>query len=127
MRDRFWAAWVLVAGLFVLSLPRPPPAPQPCPHPRWRDGALRCDEPDAPPLEGPLRTLFGLPLDLNRADAATLETLPGIGPSRAGAIVAGRPYDRVRDLLRVPGIGRVLLARISPREPYRSRSRRAWV
>ena len=37
-------------------------------------------------LRGPARLLFGLAVDPNRADLATLEALPGIGPSRAAAL-----------------------------------------
>ncbi len=51
----------------------------------------------------------GAPVDLNSADAALLDTLPGIGPSTAAKIVADReangPYLSVDDLGRVPGIG----------------------
>jgi competence ComEA-like helix-hairpin-helix protein len=76
-----------------------------------RDGrsvAVRCDVPDGPAVRGPGRLLFGQPLDLNRATAASLEALPGIGPSRAAAIVSERerrPFQRVGDLQRVRGIG----------------------
>jgi competence protein ComEA len=52
----------------------------------------------------------GLPIDPNQADAATLETLPGIGPARALAIVEARPFRRIEDLDRVPGIGPRTLA-----------------
>ncbi|QQE77357.1 helix-hairpin-helix domain-containing protein [Alicyclobacillus sp. SO9] len=48
-------------------------------------------------------------IDLNTADTATLETLPGIGPGRAKAIVDFRqqhgPFHRVQDLQQVHGIG----------------------
>ena len=44
-------------------------------------------------------------IDLNLATATELETLPGIGPSKAAAILANRPYATVDDLTRVPGIG----------------------
>jgi competence protein ComEA len=49
------------------------------------------------------------PLDLNAATADQLETLPGIGPSIAAAIVEHRdrrgPFRTVDDLLDVAGIG----------------------
>ena len=68
-------------------------------------------------LRGPARLLFGRALDLNRADAASLQVLPGIGPVRAAAIVAERerrPFDSVGSLTRVRGIGPRTLARLRP-------------
>ncbi|MEQ8273385.1 MAG: helix-hairpin-helix domain-containing protein [Deltaproteobacteria bacterium] len=56
-------------------------------------------------------------LDLNTATIAQLVKLPGVGPKRADAIVKLRervPFRRVRDLLRVRGIGRKSLARLRP-------------
>ena len=44
-------------------------------------------------------------VNLNAASIEELQTLPGIGPSKAAAIVANRPYASVDDLDRVPGIG----------------------
>ena len=51
----------------------------------------------------------GTPVDLNSADAAALDALPGIGPATAAKIVADRAangsFKSVDDLGRVPGIG----------------------
>jgi len=61
--------------------------------------------------------LFGLGLDPNTADAGALEALPGVGPARAEAIVAGRAdgaYRSLADLGRVRGIGPVTLRRAAP-------------
>lgn len=44
-------------------------------------------------------------VNLNTASADGLMSLPGIGPSKAAAIIANRPYDAVDDLDRVPGFG----------------------
>lgn len=48
-------------------------------------------------------------IDLNSADQAALETLPGIGPGLAGRILAWRDehgrFSAVEDLLDVSGIG----------------------
>lgn len=56
-------------------------------------------------------------VDLNRATAAELEQLPGIGPSLAAAIVTWRQdhggFRRVDDLLDVPGIGPAKLANLA--------------
>lgn len=38
-------------------------------------------------------------INLNTATESQLDGLPGIGPSRANDIIAGRPYDSVDDLL----------------------------
>lgn len=43
-------------------------------------------------------------ININRASAKELRTLPGISPEVAAAIVAGRPYQTVDDLRRVKGI-----------------------
>jgi competence protein ComEA len=55
-------------------------------------------------------------ISLNRATAAELEGLPGVGPVLAGRIVAHRdqngPFSAVEDLLEVPGIGEAKLAAI---------------
>ena len=48
-------------------------------------------------------------IDLNRASAAELEKLPGIGPSKAKAIVEHRtnagPFRSPEDIMKVKGIG----------------------
>ena len=50
---------------------------------------------------------------INTAPAAQLETLPGIGPAKAAAIVAYRdehgPFGSLEELLEVKGIGRKTL------------------
>ncbi len=67
----------------------------------------------APPPAGPAPGADAL-VDLNSADAAALEMLPGIGPALAARILAWREengrFAAVDDLLDVPGIGEKLLA-----------------
>jgi competence protein ComEA len=74
---------------------------------------------DAPPPEEP--TSQGvLPdgrVDLNVATQSELETLPGVGPARAQAIIAereARPFRVAGDLRRVPGIGEATFQRLAP-------------
>ena len=52
--------------------------------------------------------LFGIPMPLASVSVSQLQALPGIGPSRARAIVEARleaPFERLRDLERISGIG----------------------
>jgi len=53
-------------------------------------------------------------VDINTADQKTLESLPGVGPSTAKAIVQGRPYKSVDDLANVKGLGKSKLEKIKP-------------
>jgi competence protein ComEA len=63
-------------------------------------------------------TEFAAPIDLNQAGLGELERLPGVGPSRARAIIAFRErFGRFADpaeLDRVPGIGPGLALRLKP-------------
>ncbi|WP_420453304.1 helix-hairpin-helix domain-containing protein [Ilumatobacter sp.] len=65
----------------------------------------------APP---PPTDVADAPVDVNRATAERLETLPGVGPATAAAIVTERersgPFASPADLERVPGIGPAKLA-----------------
>lgn len=54
-------------------------------------------------------------ININTADPEELVRLPGIGPTRAQAILAARKkrrFRRIEDILRVPGIGRKTFGRI---------------
>jgi competence ComEA-like helix-hairpin-helix protein len=70
------------------------------------------------PLVQPAETnpaATGQLVNLNTASAATIEALPGIGPSLAQRIVAARqqqPFTSLADLDRVPGVGPKLLKKL---------------
>ena len=57
-------------------------------------------------------------LNINQAGQAELETLPGVGPVTASAIIAWRTehggFRSVDDLLDVSGIGEATLAKLAP-------------
>jgi competence protein ComEA len=78
-------------------------------------------EPYEPPAQPPPTgsTGPGPLVDINRATAAELDSLPGVGPATAQAIVTHRqehgPFQTVEDLLDVPGIGRAKLERFRDR------------
>lgn len=64
-------------------------------------------------------------LDLNRAPAAELALIPGLGPALARRIVAYRErvraFTSTRDLLLIPGVGPRLWQRLAPHLEVRSR------
>jgi len=92
------------------AAPAAPASGAPCPP-----SASAAAEPDA---HGPGGAAAGAPVVLNRADAAELQRLPGIGAKRAEAILALRQrlgrFRRISDLTRVKGIGPRTLERIRP-------------
>lgn len=54
-------------------------------------------------------------ININEAGLEELVQLPGVGPTRAQAIMAERQkrrFRRIEDILRVPGIGRKTFSRI---------------
>jgi comEA protein len=56
----------------------------------------------------PVRAEVERQIDINKASAAELATLPGIGDSKAQAIVEHRaadPFETIEDLKKVKGIG----------------------
>jgi len=53
-------------------------------------------------------------INLNTATQAELETLPGVGPKRAEAILAKRPFKRVEELMAIAGLKGAQFDRIKP-------------
>src|SRR5207253_4058094 len=57
-------------------------------------------------------------VNLNTATESELEELPGVGPSKAAAIVAFRKqrggFRKVEDLMKVKGIGRKTFMKLRP-------------
>jgi len=101
---RHWKNWVTVLVLAFGLVPR---------SSAHAESAL---EQGPPTVEEDTR------ININQAGEDSLVTLPGIGPSRAKAIIAQRekrPFRRVEDIMRVPGIGRKTFLRI--RESIRVR------
>lgn len=96
------------------------------PHVRFEPAAPRAGLDGAPPslhADSAWRPAGcppgGSRIDLNRADRAQLETLPGVGPAIAGRIIeyrrASGPFETVEALTRVKGIGERSLARLADR------------
>jgi competence protein ComEA len=82
LRARLGAATACLAVLAVSALP----------------ARAQAGKPAAPPQR--------IQVDVNSADAKTLEALPGIGPALAQRIIQGRPYRNLADLDKVKGLGK---------------------
>jgi predicted flap endonuclease-1-like 5' DNA nuclease len=54
------------------------------------------------------------PIDINRASEPELVRLPGVGPALAARIVAARPFGDVDELRRVRGVRIALFERLRP-------------
>ena len=61
--------------------------------------------------------VYAAPININTADAVLLDTLPGIGSTKAAAIVSYReghgPFKRAEDIQEVSGIGPATFAKLS--------------
>ena len=53
-------------------------------------------------------------IDINFGSQEQLESLPGIGPVLARAIIAARPFASAEELARVRGVGLKLLEKLRP-------------
>ena len=140
-----WVAAILVSGVglagvgySVATRPMPPPPPvvfvpqqvEPRVSARASEPAVAgvASSPEAAqppePIEGPVayepvpKVASGMTIDVNTATAEQLQLLPGIGPSRAAAIIESRqaigPFRTVEDLARVRGIGPATVEGVRP-------------
>ena len=81
---------------------------------------VRGARPDTPEIQGPAnvrKATSATKLDLNRASAEQLRTLPGIGPALTTRILNARrerPFRSVDDLRRVKGVGAKTLEKLRP-------------
>ncbi len=87
--------WIVAALAWALALPGLAVAQQPQAGmvPLTRQSAPINRRGPAPAVAGPVL------IDINSADEKVLDALPGVGPARAKAIVANRPYTEKKQLL----------------------------
>jgi competence protein ComEA len=101
----------------MASAPRPPAEPASAASPVVAAPALSAPAAESPPASRG-RASPEDPVFLNSAGVDDLRRLPGVGEKRANAILALRArlgrLRAVEDLLKVKGIGRVMLKRLRP-------------
>lgn len=93
-----------------IHVPLPPAPDETNASPNLQQPAAGLSGESPPPASAPAGGL----INVNTATAEELTALPGIGPSRAAAIIAGRPYEAIEDIERVPGIGPSAVATLTP-------------
>ena len=97
------------------SAETPPPPAKDASKAKGKDAAAS-SEPAAPAASAaPAAAGSGCPVNINTADATWLQDLPGVGPSKAAAIVQSRtdsgPFASCDELDRVSGFGAASIAK----------------
>ncbi|WP_426956234.1 ComEA family DNA-binding protein [Muricoccus radiodurans] len=113
---------VLLPGLLLalLALPAASQTPAPSAPPRAAPAAPPVATPATPPRAASQPAPQAAPVaaervDVNFATAEELDSLPGIGPARAAAIVANRPYRNLDEVASKASIPASVLAPIRAR------------
>jgi photosystem II PsbU protein len=65
---------------------------------------LMAEVPERNPVDEKLATEYGKKIDLNNTNVRAFRQYPGMYPTLAGKIVANAPYDKVEDVLSLPGL-----------------------
>jgi competence ComEA-like helix-hairpin-helix protein len=110
---------VLLAGVAMWLAPGADAAAWPGPRAAVRPPAAAKVKPgDPPPAPAPAPAEQSGSLNLNAATEEELMRLPGVGPSKAEAVVTWRKkygsFKRVEDLAKVKGFGAKTLRRLKP-------------
>ena len=97
------AAKPQVAPPPAAAKPEPAPAP-PAAKPQAAPAVEKKEV--APSKEAPAATKLapGEKVNINTAAKEDLDKLPGIGPVKAQAIIEGRPFEKIEDIMKVKGI-----------------------
>jgi competence protein ComEA len=94
MRLARYLAIVVLSALLAVPVIAQTTSPPKSPPPAAATGSGKTSQ--SPAVAGPKEQ--GELVDINSASAEELDKLPGVGPARAKAIIANRPYNGKDDL-----------------------------
>ena len=82
------------------------PEPAPAPPPVKPEATPAVKKEAAPSQEAPAAAKLapGEKVNINTAPKEDLDKLPGIGPVKAQAIIEGRPFEKIEDIMKVKGV-----------------------
>lgn len=69
-----------------------------------QSASLLADTERVNPADAKLSTEYGKKIDLNNAHVRKFRKLPGFYPTLAGKILQNAPYEKVEDVLEIPGL-----------------------
>jgi competence protein ComEA len=111
------ALLAVVVGLHCADCPRAAAQTSASADPIPEAPAAANPAPSPNKAASPAEPTYGV-VNINEASAAELERLPGIGPTRARAVLELRArlarFSRIEELLRVKGIGRATFRKLRP-------------
>lgn len=110
--------WIMIALLAISLLGGQVVLAQQTPGTKQTPGTQQTPGAGMAPPKAMPEPSAGMPVDINKADEATLTSLKGIGPEKAKAIVKYRQekggFKTVDELKNVPGIGDKTLETLRP-------------
>ena len=109
---------VTVSAPVVATTPTPAPAQAPTTAPASQPAPappVRTTQSSSTPTRSTPKLAPGQTVNINTASLEELDALPDIGPVKAQAIIDGRPYATIEDIMKVKGIKQGIFNKIKDR------------